>query len=75
MTGIWYNVPTEMIPTLATSLTLARLSNPLPNIAATNIDRSRAVKKNIDTSSAFFAAENSIDVGGIPWPHFSSMKY
>ena len=75
MMGVWYNVPTEMVPTLSTSLTFTRLSNSLPNITATNIDRSRAVKEDIDTLSAFFAAENSVDVGGIPWPHFASMKY
>jgi hypothetical protein len=64
-----------MVPTLTTSLALARLANSLPNIAAAYIDRSRAVKKNIDTLPALVAAKNGIDVGGIPWPHFPSMKY
>jgi hypothetical protein len=69
-----HHVPTEMIPALAAPFALARPSNPLPDITATNVNRSRAVEQNIDTLPAFFAAKDRVYVNGVPGPHLSSVK-
>jgi hypothetical protein len=64
-----------MVPALAAPFALARLSNPLPDIATTDINRSRTIEKNINALPAILTADDRIYVGDIPGPHLASVPY
>jgi hypothetical protein len=64
-----------MVPALTTSFAFRGLSNSLPNISATNIHRRGTIEQDIDALPALSAAENGVNVGKVPRPHFSSVMY
>jgi hypothetical protein len=70
---VFQDVPTEAIPAISSPVALIRVPESLPDIALPNVDRSRAVIKNIDALPAFTASRNGLDVLRISRPHLAEL--